>query len=77
MIPEFDVNSDGDARANFTNPRNRNEFDTPTLSGVWATELYLHDGSAKTIEDAISRHQYEEQSQLSKGEIMALAEYVR
>lgn len=31
-------------------------FDTPTLKGVWGTAPYLHDGSAKTIEDAIIAH---------------------
>ncbi len=31
-------------------------FDTPTLLGVWNTAPYLHDGSAATLQDAISAH---------------------
>jgi YVTN family beta-propeller protein len=69
--------SKGDARANFTNPRTPKQWDTPTLRGVWATAPYLHDGSAKTIEEAIQRHQTDEISTLTKGEIAAIAEYVR
>ncbi|MFT4978803.1 MAG: DNA-binding beta-propeller fold protein YncE [Myxococcota bacterium] len=30
--------------------------DTPTLLGTWATAPYLHDGSAETIEDALTTH---------------------
>ena len=29
-------------------------FDTPTLKGLWMTAPYLHDGSAKTLQDAIA-----------------------
>jgi YVTN family beta-propeller protein len=69
--------SKGDARANFTNPRTPKQWDTPTLRGVWATAPYLHDGSAKTIEEAIQRHKTSEVSSLTSGEIAAIAEYVR
>jgi cytochrome c peroxidase len=31
-------------------------FDTPTLRDVWATAPYLHDGSAATLEAAITAH---------------------
>src|SRR6185295_1101057 len=31
-------------------------IDTPTLSGLWANSPYLHDGSAVTLEAAISAH---------------------
>jgi len=31
-------------------------LDTPTLLGLWSTAPYLHDGSAATLEDAISAH---------------------
>lgn len=74
---EFDVSSEGDDRANFTNPRNKNHFDTPTLRGAWATAPYLHDGSAETIEEAIKRHQSEEISALTNGEVLKIAQYVR
>jgi YVTN family beta-propeller protein len=72
-----DKPSDGDARAHFTNPRTPKQWDTPTLRGVWATAPYLHDGSAKTIEEAIKRHQTKEVKTLTPGEIAAIAEYVR
>jgi YVTN family beta-propeller protein len=32
-------------------------IDVPTLRDAWATAPYLHDGSAATLEDAISAHQ--------------------
>ena len=31
-------------------------FDTPTLTGAWATAPYLHDGSASTLAEAIDVH---------------------
>jgi hypothetical protein len=31
-------------------------FDTPTLLGAWATAPYLHDGRARTLEEAITGH---------------------
>ncbi|HKQ40029.1 MAG TPA: MBG domain-containing protein, partial [Verrucomicrobiae bacterium] len=31
-------------------------LDTPTLSGLWANSPYLHDGSAATLEAAVSAH---------------------
>nr|WP_307257625.1 beta-propeller fold lactonase family protein [Oikeobacillus pervagus] len=73
----LDQPSDGDGRAQFTNPRDGKSFDTPTLRGVWATAPYFHDGSAKTIEETIERHQYESAPNLTKGEIAKIAEYVR
>ncbi len=74
---ETDQSSDGDARAHFQNPRTPAQFDVPTLLGVWATAPYLHDGSAKTIDEAIERHEYEAKPQLAEGEVAAIAEYVR
>lgn len=67
----------GDARAAFSNPRSGTKFDPPTLRGVWATAPYLHDGSAKTVEEAIEKHQYEERNTLSKKEVQAIASYVK
>ncbi|MCA1055599.1 cytochrome c peroxidase [Rossellomorea aquimaris] len=74
---KLDVPSEGDARANFTNPRDGISFDTPSLVGVWATAPYLHDGSAKTIEESIQRHKYEGNEGLSEIEISKIADYVR
>ncbi|HWO96263.1 MAG TPA: beta-propeller fold lactonase family protein [Bacillus sp. (in: firmicutes)] len=73
----LDVPSEGDARGQFQNKRDGQKFDTPTLRGVWATGPYLHDGSAKTIEEAIDRHGNNSIPVLSKGETAAIAEYVR
>jgi large repetitive protein len=36
-------------------------LDTPTLKGVWATEPYLHDGSAGTMTDVNLRAQADPQ----------------
>lgn len=72
----LDKESAGDARAAMKNPRDQKRFDTPTLRGVWATAPYFHDGSAKTLEDAISRHNTKELSGLTRGEITKIAEYV-
>ena len=56
------------------------EFDTPTLIEMWRTAPYLHDGSAKTIEEVLKKHNPKDQhgvtSHLSKEEIEALVEYV-
>ncbi len=76
-VNRLDVQSEGDPRANFANPRDGKSFDTPSLVGVWATPPYFHDGSANTIEESIERHQYEEKSELSKIEMSKIADYVR
>lgn len=55
-------------------------FDTPTLIEVWRTPPYLHDGSASTIRDVITRRNLHDLhgslSGLSAGEIDDLCEYV-
>ncbi|PAQ13982.1 cytochrome c peroxidase [Bacillaceae bacterium SAOS 7] len=72
-----DQPSDGDGRAQFTNQRDNQRFDTPTLRGVWATAPYFHDGSAKSIEEAVKRHQYDNAPELSAEEIAKIAAYVK
>ncbi len=74
---ELDSNSDGDARAQMKNPRDTKHFDTPTLRGVWATAPYFHDGSAKTLEEAIRRHNLAEVSGLTSKEVSDLTEYIK
>jgi len=49
-------------------------LDTPTLLGLWQTAPYLHDGSAKTIAEAITAHQ---DIKLSSDEVNKLAVYLR
>jgi hypothetical protein len=48
-------------------------LDTPTLLGVWSTPPYLHDGSAETLEDAISRHV----PGLSEADLVRVAAFAR
>ncbi|MEM9727502.1 MAG: galactose oxidase-like domain-containing protein [Myxococcota bacterium] len=50
-------------------------LDTPSLQGVWATPPYLHDGSAATLEDAITRHESAEA--LSEESVEEIAYYLR
>ncbi|NDI35450.1 hypothetical protein [Chengkuizengella sediminis] len=73
----YDVSSEGDPRAQFTNPRDGRSFDTPALLGVWATAPYLHDGSAETLEEAIKSHKYSEIETISEIEVFKIAEYLR
>jgi DNA-binding beta-propeller fold protein YncE len=56
--------------------RDATKFDTPALMELWRTAPYLHDGSAITVEDAVSQHQKDTLSKLSKDEIAALIEYL-
>ena len=50
-------------------------LNTPTLLGVWQTAPYLHDGSAKTLEDAIRANNTT--TTLTNNEIKHLANYLR
>ena len=49
-------------------------FDTPTLRGVFASDPYLHDGSASTLEDAVSAHSG---VSLSSSEMTQLVSFLR
>ncbi len=68
-----------------TRPSNEAEqpgrLDTPTLLGLRRSEPYLHDGRAKTLEDVFTKFNPQDKhgrtSHLSKGEIHALAEFLR
>jgi len=37
-----------------------NGIDTPTLKGIWETAPYLHDGSAATLMDVITTHNFDD-----------------
>ncbi len=50
-------------------------LNTPTLLGVWQTAPYLHDGSAKTLEEAIRANNTA--TTLTDDEILHLANYLR
>jgi len=56
------------------------EFDTPTLIELWRTAPYLHDGSAATVRDLITRHNPKDQhgmtSNLTKEQLNDLVEYL-
>ena len=62
------------------NDRDRKAFDTPTLAEAWRSPPYLHDGSAPTLKDVITRHntgdRHGSTSKLSAGEIEDLAAYL-
>ena len=49
-------------------------IDVPTLRDVWATAPYLHDGSAATVKDAISKHNVA--ANLSQNELEQLEAYL-
>jgi DNA-binding beta-propeller fold protein YncE len=57
------------------------EFDTPTLIEVWRTAPYLHDGSAATMEDVLTKanrgDMHGKTSKLTPAQIADLAEYIR
>ena len=61
--------------------RQPGRLDTPTLLGLRRSEPYLHDGGAKTIEEVFTQFNSQDKhgrtSHLSKGEIDALAEFLR
>lgn len=56
-------------------------FDTPRLSGVFATAPYLHDGSARTLRDVVTtrnpKDQHGQTSKLSSAELDDLVAYLR
>lgn len=56
------------------NPRSPCEFDTPTLRGIFATAPYFHDGSARTLGDAVARVPYA--SDLDAGDQGDLVNYL-
>jgi cytochrome c peroxidase len=55
-------------------------FDTPTLVEVWRTAPYLHDGSAATMHDVLTKrnpaNQHGRTSHLTPKEIDDLVEYI-
>jgi len=58
----------------------KNTFDTPTLVEAWRTAPYLHDGSAATLRDTLTRHnahnRHGRTSHLTDEQIDDLATYV-
>jgi YVTN family beta-propeller protein len=53
------------------------QFDTPSLTGVWSTPPYFHDGSAATLSDAASRMAAFTNTTLSPEDMNALVEYLK
>ena len=62
-----------------SHPRMACMFDTPSLSGVWSSPPYLHDGSAKTLHDVLelTRGKMGDITVLSAIEEEALEEYLK
>ncbi len=62
------------------NDREQKAFDTPTLAEAWRSPPYLHDGSAPTLKDVITRHNTSDQhgstSRLNSQQIEDLAAYL-
>ncbi|HEY1814012.1 MAG TPA: di-heme oxidoredictase family protein [Kofleriaceae bacterium] len=60
-------------------PRAACMFDTPSLSGVWSTPPYLHDGTAATLMDVLeqTRGKMGDITGLSAADEAALVEYLR
>jgi YVTN family beta-propeller protein len=56
------------------NPRTACDFDSPSLRGIFATAPYLHDGSARTLEDVVDRLAFS--AQLSAAEKADLVAYL-
>ncbi|SHF16404.1 40-residue YVTN family beta-propeller repeat-containing protein [Seinonella peptonophila] len=76
----LDQPSSGDPRAGMKNPRDTIHFDVPTLRGIFTTAPYLHDGSAKTIQDVLTKKNplglHGKVGDLNKQELHALVKYV-
>jgi DNA-binding beta-propeller fold protein YncE len=62
------------------NDREHKVFDTPALAEAWRSPPYLHDGSAPTLKDVITRHntgdQHGSTSRLDSQQIEDLAAYL-
>jgi YVTN family beta-propeller protein len=62
------------------NERKGSEFDTPSLRGIYKTAPYLHDGSAATLMDVLTKHnpvdQHGTTSVLSAGELNDLVSFM-
>jgi cytochrome c peroxidase len=53
-------------------------FDTPSLRGIWNSAPYLHDGSATSLEEAVTAHRSEAAGGvLSDEELAALAAFLQ
>lgn len=60
--------------------RDKDSFDTPTLVEIWRNPPYLHDGSAATLEDVLTKYNLKDlhgtTSQLTPEQIKDLAAYL-
>lgn len=54
----------------------QNTWDTPTLTEVWRTGPYLHDGRSSTLYDVFDNEKHGLQTELTEKEIEQLVEYV-
>ncbi len=58
-------------------PRAACMFDVPSLTGVWSSPPYFHDGSSATLADAVARMASFTQLTLSAQDMNALVEYLK
>jgi YVTN family beta-propeller protein len=74
-----DVGTKGDPRGNMQNARTPQQFDTPTLLGIYSRAPYFHDGSAKTLEEVFAHpgtHHDKTQS-LSESDLKDLVQFLK
>ncbi len=70
---------DGDTGGRLGLPLLNGGLDTPTLKGLWLTAPYLHDGSAATLQEAITAHTELadfDVTTLTSGQVNRLADYM-
>ncbi len=71
---------DSDTGSRLGQPLPGNGIDTPTLRGLWLTAPYLHDGSAQTLQDAVTAHRimpgYADTGQISTAQMDDLVQYL-
>ncbi|PWK07428.1 beta-propeller fold lactonase family protein [Tumebacillus permanentifrigoris] len=74
-----DVGTAGDARGNMQNSRTPQQFDTPTLLGIYSRAPYFHDGSAKTLEEVFSHPgtHHDKTQNLSESDFKDLVEFLK
>lgn len=72
-----DADTSASADPNYVQRSASQSWRTSPLAGVWTHPPYFHDGSATTLEDAVSRYNDKLQLQLTPAEIRDLAEYMK
>lgn len=72
-----DADATASADANYVERSASRSWRTSPLAGVWTHPPYFHDGSAATLEDAVSRYSDKLQLELTPAEQRDLGEYLK